>query len=88
VRRTKRSENDVGGRVMVRRDDERVSAARRWNRDEVMQIWRLGNCVVEFGVNDGGGSGASCCGIKLRADTTELYGNSKIWRWPKFGRRR
>ena len=41
-----RNEDDVGGRARVTRDEEwkRVSAARRLNRDEVMQIWRLGGC--------------------------------------------
>jgi len=28
--------------------------------------------VIEFGVNGGGGNGASCVGIKVRMDTTEL----------------
>jgi len=28
--------------------------------------------VIEFGVNDGGGNGASCVGIKLRTDTMKL----------------
>ena len=28
--------------------------------------------VIEFGVNDGGGNGASCVGIKVRTDTTKL----------------
>jgi len=28
--------------------------------------------VVEFGVKDGGGNGASCVGIKVRTDTTKL----------------
>jgi len=27
---------------------------------------------MEFGVNDGGGNGASCVGIKVRTDTTKL----------------
>jgi len=28
--------------------------------------------VIEFGVNEGGGNGARCGGIKLRTDTTML----------------
>ena len=32
--------------------------------------------VIEFGVNDGGGNGSSCVGIKVRTDTTKL---SDIW---------
>ena len=28
--------------------------------------------VIKFGVNDGGGNGACCGGIKLRTDTTKL----------------
>jgi len=28
--------------------------------------------VIEFGVNDGGGNGTSCVGIKVRTDTTKL----------------
>jgi len=28
--------------------------------------------VIEFGVNDGGGNGASCVGIKVRTDTKTL----------------
>jgi len=28
--------------------------------------------VIEFGVNDGGGNGASCVGVKVRADTAKL----------------
>jgi len=28
--------------------------------------------VIEFGVDDGGGSGARCGGIKVRTDTTKL----------------
>jgi len=28
--------------------------------------------VIEFGVNDGGGSGTSCCGIEVRTDTAKL----------------
>ena len=28
--------------------------------------------VIEFGVNDGGGNGASCVGIKVRTDTMKL----------------
>jgi len=28
--------------------------------------------VIKFGVNDGGGNGASCGGIKVRPDTTKL----------------
>jgi len=32
--------------------------------------------VIEFGVNDGGGSGrpTSCCGIDVRTDTRKLTG--------------
>jgi len=28
--------------------------------------------VIKFGVNDGGGNGARCGGIKVRTDTTKL----------------
>ena len=37
-----RREDDVGGRARVTRDEERV--LRRLNRDEVVEIWRLGGC--------------------------------------------
>ena len=33
--------------------------------------------VIEFGVNDGGGSGASCVGIKVRTDTTRMWANAQ-----------
>ena len=44
-----------------------------------MCCWRLGEVavkritIIEFGVNDGGGSGrpTSCCGIDVRTDTVE-----------------
>ena len=42
--------------------------------------------VIEFGVNDGGGNGASCVGVKVRTDTTKLsdmiiarFGMAEIW---------
>ena len=37
-----RNEDDVGGRARVTTDEERV--LRRLNKDEVMQIRRLGGC--------------------------------------------
>jgi len=43
-------------------------------------------------VNDGGGNGASCVGIKVRMDTTKLsdmvIASFGVWRWPKFDKRR
>ena len=36
--------DDVGGRARVTRDAWRATAARRLNSDEIMQIWRLGDC--------------------------------------------
>jgi len=47
--------------------------------------------IIEFGMNDGGGNGARCGGMKLRTDTTKLSnynGNSKLWRLLKFGQKR
>jgi len=35
--------------------------------------------VIEFGVNGGGGNGASCGGMKVRTDTTKLSDMAEIW---------
>jgi len=60
--------------------------------DNLMLRYRLQQriTVIEFGVNDGGGNGASCGGIEVRTDTNEAvqYGNSKLWIWPKVGKRK
>ena len=34
--------------------------------------WCTRITVIEFGMNDGGGSGTCCGGIKVRTDTTKL----------------
>ena len=39
-----RREDDVGGRARVTRAEERVLRARRLNRDQVVEIWRLVGC--------------------------------------------
>ena len=40
---------------------------------DLTHLGRVGRItVIEFGVNDGGGNGASCVEIKVRTNTTKL----------------
>jgi len=46
--------------------------------------------VVELGVNNGSGDGGSCFGIEVWTDRyseADGYGNSKIWRQMRSGRK-
>jgi len=46
--------------------------------------------VVKLGVNNGSGDGGGCFGIQVWTDIAKLtdgYGNSRIWRQMRFGRK-